>query len=257
MAGHILPAVNPSGAVYAATAGAQFDGSTTYLSKSAEIVNGTTSGIISFWLKKSSWVNGECVLSAMDGVGNSVYGTSVFAFGGGLSISGIALPTTSQILAGTVSFISFPNLANNEWHHFLASWNNTTNIGSVYVDGMFATNMVDEGFILPLPTFGVPAAWRIGGNIAAGSNLYTGGIAELYLSTGTYLDLSVLANRRKFITASNRPAFLGVNGTLPTGTEAEMYFKGSGTGFNVNSGSGGNFTTTGALTTPTTTPSSP
>jgi hypothetical protein len=52
--------------------------------------------------------------------------------------------------------------------------------------------------------------------------------------------------------------FLGADGSKPTGTVPEIYFKGTGDAFYVNSGSGGgDFTDNATLTTPTTTPSNP
>ena len=73
--------------------------------------------------------------------------------------------------------------------------------------------------------------------------------AELYL-TNEYLDLSVEANRRKFINADGTPPPLGVDGRLPTFTQPLLYMSGDATVWNAgtNKGSAANLTTTGTFT---------
>lgn len=95
--------------------------------------------------------------------------------------------------------------------------------------------------------------WSVGGT-TAGAALYSGGVAEFWLKTGVYIDFSVEANRRKFITASGDPQILGANGSAPlSGTLPDVYlsipYYSAATAFLTNRGSGGNYTVAaGALT---------
>ena len=66
------------------------------------------------------------------------------------------------------------------------------------------------------------------------------------------MDLSVTANRRKFINASGAPRYLGASGELPLGAAPDIYCKvptgaADATGFATNRGTAGNFTITGTL----------
>ena len=81
------------------------------------------------------------------------------------------------------------------------------------------------------------------------SSLMNGSLAEVYM-TNEWLDLSVLDNRRKFITADGNPEDLGSDGSTPTGTQPLLYMKGEAADWNAgtaNAGSGGTMTMTGAV----------
>jgi hypothetical protein len=79
-------------------------------------------------------------------------------------------------------------------------------------------------------------------------------LAEVYINLAEYVDLSVEANRRKFISSAGKPVNLGASGSVPTGTAPIMYFKGPASAFPTNLGTGGNFTVTGTLTDGSTNP---
>ena len=70
-------------------------------------------------------------------------------------------------------------------------------------------------------------------------------VYDLYVNNA-YIDLSIEANRRKFITADAKPAVMGSNGQNPTGSQPLIYFN----GFNrfTNRGTAGSFTQYGTLT---------
>lgn len=80
-------------------------------------------------------------------------------------------------------------------------------------------------------------------------------LADVWVGLGQYLDLSIDANRRKFIDAGGKPVYLGANGELPTGTTPAVFFSGDAAAFPTNRGTGGAFTLTGALTNASTSPS--
>ncbi|MEK9894933.1 MAG: hypothetical protein VW518_00720 [Burkholderiaceae bacterium] len=95
-----------------------------------------------------------------------------------------------------------------------------------------------------------------------GINQLDSALAEVYIAPGQYLDLSVTANRRKFITASKKPAWLGTTGALPTGTAPLVYLHLDPgeplTSFTTNRGSGGDYDSiTGTLAPVITRPSDP
>lgn len=89
-------------------------------------------------------------------------------------------------------------------------------------------------------------AYAIGAETDGGS-MYNGCVSELFFHTA-YIDLSIQANRRKFISATGKAVLLGADGSFPLGVQPILYAPtgdASGTG---NKGTGGAFTTTGALT---------
>ena len=98
------------------------------------------------------------------------------------------------------------------------------------------------------------ADYSVGSTTSEGGRL-NGCMAELYINTAEFIDITVQANRRKFIDASGKPVSLGSDGSLPTGTAPVVYLNGDSTNFETNQGTGGNFTVTGALSDCSTSPS--
>lgn len=82
------------------------------------------------------------------------------------------------------------------------------------------------------------------GSYVGGSFYANGCLAELWISY-SYMDLSDAGNRAKFYNAG-APVNLGTTGQTPTGVTPIVYLKGSGVGFIVNSGSGGDMFKKGA-----------
>lgn len=62
--------------------------------------------------------------------------------------------------------------------------------------------------------------WKIAGSNVHGSQFY---LAESYCAAGQILDLSVTANRRKFISATGKPVDLGADGSTPTGVKPTYF----------------------------------
>ncbi len=146
----------------------------------------------------------------------------------------------------------FSSASNPGWHHILiAAELDGTPVGQVYVDD--AALAITEQ---TAPTEGdidwTVADTYIGAN--SGSNKFNGDFAEVYL-TNEYLDISQVANRRKFIDASGYPVDMGSGGITPTGTAALIFQSGATDAWHTNKGSGGGFTETGALTNAATSPS--
>ena len=144
------------------------------------------------------------------------------------------------------------------WHHLLLSWNTNfaadSKICHMYVDDAEVYSAASDDFGAMTLPYG-ENDWGVSNTIVRTSSAYIdGGVSHMWFDD-SFIDLSVKANRRKFITSTHRPVNLGSIGELPTGSQPVIYLRGTGTGFTVNSGSGGNFTATGTLTTPSNSPS--
>lgn len=135
------------------------------------------------------------------------------------------------------------------WRHFLASWDLATGSKHIYIndhrDNFTDTTSTDDTIDY------THADWAVGGT-AAGTLLFSGCIAELFFATA-YIDLSVVANRRKFISSGGKPVNLGPTGALPLGVQPPLYAPDGNP--SINLGSGGNFTMVGAPDTASTSPS--
>ena len=147
----------------------------------------------------------------------------------------------------------FDTITNTGWHNLLiAAQLDVTPVGQVYLDD--AALAVTEAVV---PTAG-DIDWTAGEYAIGSTNLETarfdGDMAEVYI-TNEYLDISVEANRRKFIDAVGKPVDLGSDGSTPTGTAPLMFFSGATDAWHTNKGSGGGFTENGALTTASSSPS--
>ncbi len=80
----------------------------------------------------------------------------------------------------------------------------------------------------------------------------TANLADVYIAPGQDLDLSITANRRKFIDGSGKPVSLGADGSIPTGTAPAIFLSiphgGTPANFANNLGTGGNFTVSAGTT---------
>lgn len=148
---------------------------------------------------------------------------------------------------------------NTGWHHALISCQlDATPVGQIYIDDSLAS--ITESIV---PTDAdtldfTTSDWGIGARSSdeLGGLKLNADLSELWFNT-EHVDISVEANRRKFIDASGKPADLGSDGSTATGTQPLVYFRGNATVWNAgtNSGSGGDFTMTGEVTDASTSPS--
>jgi len=149
-----------------------------------------------------------------------------------------------------VTYTNSPGVTAAAWHNFLGAITLAgVPTGKLYVDD------VDVGSASDL--FGS------GGTVSVnGLSFYVANdtfdaylpahMADLWIAPGQYLDLSVEANRRKFISATGKPVNLGAAGATPTGTAPAMFFHvahaGTPSDFGTNLGTGGAFTLGGGVT---------
>lgn len=135
------------------------------------------------------------------------------------------------------------------WYHALISWDLAASARHIYISDVSdiqVTGGGGDGTPLDYST----GAVAIGALPTDGSLKFNGPMSEFYFTT-TYVDLSVEANRRKFISADFEPTDLGDNGELPTGAQPLIYTR----DFETNLGSGGDFVITGSLAAASTSPS--
>lgn len=229
-----------SGGVYSAVA-ATFDGTNDYMTRGAGLTGAVDGkkGIFSCWVKISGGANNYRMILDTPSDKVIIYLTNANKF-----IVRALDPTavTTLIQLTTINTYS----VGAAWHHVLASWDLATagarhlyitDVSDMSVD-VFANNTIDY----------TVSEWAIGVYNDLSSYKWNGCLSELYFNTVDYLDFSVVANRRKFIDASGAPVSLGADGSTPTGTVPIIYLNNTYNFFDINRGSGGNFTITGALT---------
>lgn len=215
--------------------GVNFDGSTTYLTRGAGLTGAADGNEAcgSFWIRMG---NDGTSLPILFAPGNNLEirrlstNTLNFSF---RNISGIQLSFTTSLNSLTVA---------SGWVHVLWSFNITTGEYFVYLD--------DADDLASSSTTGGPfdfthSDWYVGWNGALSYGDFD--LAEFWMALGSSLDLSVEANRRKFITASGSPAYLGADGTQP-GITPIIYLSGAVDDWHTNKGTGGGFTENGTLT---------
>jgi hypothetical protein len=162
----------------------------------------------------------------------------------------IAVTTNVDYIAGT-----------GPWH-LLVSWDLANAKCHIYVNDVdvfdsFTATLTDDSIDHTVPDVQVGAATE------NGNAKFEGEMSEFYFAPNQYLDFSVEANRRKFISANGFPVGLGSDGSTPTGIAPLIYFhlndnQETPTDFGlVNKGTGGNFLYNGggAITTGTHSPS--
>lgn len=230
---------------------AKFDGLSYMLRGGAltGVVDGKK-GLVSVWVR----------LDALDGTSLML----IHALGGRFYVerktnNTIQIEAASSVPATVLSLLTVNTYTNGPaWLHILSSWDLATGGAS----GLYINDVSD----ISVPTFinttidyaMASPEWAIGAQTTGTSKL-NGCLAEVYFNPTTYLDLSVQANRRLFITNDGKPVPLGSDGSVPTGAAPAIYHhldKGeTPANFALNRGAGGNFTITGALTTGSTSPS--
>jgi len=231
----------PGPAPYTASA-TNFDGTNDYIRRAGALtsVTDTDKGILSFWVDLN---NADSVLirfltAAIAGRGIDVQRSAANALGfSGTNAAGDFY--FAESIAGLI--------ASGGWRHILFAWDTSVagDIVQGYLDDLakFSTSpLFRNGDVDYTQT-----DWGIGATTAGASKL-NGCLSEFYFNTDEYLDISVEANRRLFITAAGKPVDLGADGSTPTGNQPAIYLPNPFGTFEGNAGYGGDFSVTGALT---------
>jgi hypothetical protein len=134
--------------------------------------------------------------------------------------------------------------ADGTWHHVLFSVDvSDTGSDFLYVnDALQSISPVQADFNIEWDALDATIDFGVNGT----GDPFNGDIADFYL-TNEYLDISVEANRRKFIDASGAPVDLGADGSTPTGTAPLFFQKGPASSFPTNLGSAGDWTDKGNI----------
>lgn len=234
---------------------ADFDGVNDYMLRTATLTGAADgkSGLLSFWLR----IDGTT--TALRIFGNTSAGTLYFtvtrnATSGPVEIIGRNSAGTLILQIPTSS--SFGTSAT--WRHFLSSWDLASGVGHMYVNDVSdigTTTLTNDTINYDV---GATYAWHIGAN-GTGNLKVDGCLAEFYFVMNQYLNLSLISNRRKFISASGKPVHLGTDGSLPLGIVPHVYQHlddgEAVANFATNRTGNGNFTITGTLDTGSTSPS--
>jgi hypothetical protein len=241
-----------------------FDGTTDYLTRGAGLTGAADSKMwtFSFWARRDAVGPTVIPLRAHTSVGGGSgthrtriqWQTSNEAF----VTMGSKVGSASSTCDATYCTLSLwdewvPSGAT--WRHFLVSVDmSSTGKRHVYTNDVSSIDAVNP-YSNQLIDFTYPE-WAVGG-YADGSGLGAYDIADVMVWVGTYVDFSVAANRRKFISATGKP----VDPKLPGGAIETLgapivgFFGPTATWHQNTAGTGGAFTSHGTLTTATTSPS--
>ena len=235
---------------------ADFDGSADYMLRGADLtgIADGKKGLLSYWVR-------------LDGGDGSQLIAFNNAKAGKTFVSSRETDNKIYVVGRNAATTDILNIRTNAtytasaaWLHVLSSWDLAT-VGARHLYINDVSDLTVTTFTNDTIDYAAGAAnWGVGGN-TDGTNLMNGCLAEIYFDPTTYLDLSVTANRRLFIDATGKPVYLGATGQQPTGTQSILYitlpYGSAASAFNVNAGSGGNFTITGSLDLGSTSPSYP
>lgn len=204
-----------------------------------------TDYLISFWVKRASG-DTETIYNHNTPPGISAVDITVLS-GGGIQV------VFKNVGGGTVrlQYISNLGIANDgNWHHVLMSGSSPAI--AMYVDDAEDTMGTTLQSTVGAVEFSATDA-RLGAQNDLGGQSWTGCMSEVYMNFGEKLDLSVTANRRKFISADGKPVDLASTGTRPTGGQPTHYFHSAtqdigGPGYHTNSGSAPDFSEDDGIT---------
>jgi len=205
-------------------------------------------GILSFWISFNASSASQKGIVCDDGT-SEFQATRFGTVSSPASTYAIELASAG---GGDVYSFRTSTLSNSVTYHILASWNTDAAPGS-RVSNLYVNDVSDKTILTNTGSafdvgFTNPEIRLLSQTRTVDTSTINAKIGEVYLNIGEYLDFSVEANRRKFISEDGFPAPLGETGATPTGTQPIIYQKNIFSSFNVNSGSGGNFTTVGSFT---------
>ncbi len=199
-------------------------------------------GLMSWWFKRKGGIGATRFIWHSDGGIFQMRSLSTNLINIS-SNNGLNLLTTTTITDTTT------------WHHLIASWDRGNGLAHIYVDDVDdITISSNTDAVVDYTRFG----HAIGSLESVKANNWDAEVADFYYNNQEFLDLSVVANRRKFLNAAGKPVFLGSDGALPTGSQPRVFFSGEAAVWNAgtNLGSSQNFSMDGAVTAAANSPSS-
>lgn len=223
-------------------------GGTTYLQRLANLtgIANAKSGIVSAWVH----INGgdgqeQDFLIGSDpptfsGVGMSFYRESTNQI---IVQDNTGVATSFGLFSGNL------HLEGEGWLHILAAWDGATGAKHLYINDL---NELDPASVANNvnTNYASCTQWAVAA-FAGSTSFLDGCLAELFFAPGQFLDLSITANRRKFIDAAGAAVNLGTTGSTPTGTAPRVFLHldraDLPSQLAVNRGTGGDFTVGGGV----------
>lgn len=210
--------------------------------------------LASVWIKPY-WVEGEtgrtraCFFQA-NGIDSGAIAGSTVYYDSGAPNYNFFLYARQDDFNGTLWYKPNFSMPAGRWHHWLVNVDATRAIKQFYLNDepvSLGTSFQDgDAFMQTLDlfqnTFYMPDWLVVGRTLPPIQDM-----ADVWIGAGQALDLSITANRRKFITADKKPVSLGPQGKAPNGIRPTIYFTGDVAEFQVNRGTGGPFQLIGTL----------
>lgn len=226
--------------------GADFDGTNDYLLRGANLTGVTDgkAGTFSGWFRLDGG-DGASLTAIMNGAASATCGLRIHRNASSRwQVQGRS-PADALILVMSSNTLFTQD---TEYVHVLMSWDLAQAKGHVYINDV---NDLLAGPTLTNDTIDyADTNWGVGAETDGGAK-FDGCMAAVWFST-TYLDITVEANRRKFILENGKPA-------RPVGMTPALYLSIDGGAaaatFATNRGSGGNLSITGSLDLASTSPS--
>jgi len=240
--GYTILGFGSGGARYITTAN-DYDGSNDFALRGADLTGAADgkAGTVSFWVRLDGGDGSNLVIIENNSVRFRALRTSNDFF----LIRG--RNTSDSTILQIVSNTAFT--ASSSWIHVLCSWNLATPEAHLFIndanDEAAGATETDDTIDY------TDTDWGIGAKVD-GTLKFNGCISEFWFED-TFIDITVEANRRKFINSGLKPVDLGSDGSRPTGASPLIYATNGDP--STNNGTGGNFVITGALTACSTSPS--
>jgi hypothetical protein len=247
------------------TGAVHFDGLTAYLRLESLTATDSSQLIYSYWFKD---VVNLLNIGPVELISSDYNGTDAFH-----EVHDSGEPSSPKIFTTESTFtqeLDFVNATGpcsaGVWHHALGALDVGFAAGArphwLFVDDIDVTDdIIDVGIAFTLVANGLP--FNLIGEIAGSPipflQTVEADIADFWWALNQFLDLSVVANRRKFISAAGKPVDLGATGSTPTGTAPTFFLRrapGDAAALFANdrSGNGNNFTVNGLMTVSPTSP---
>ena len=223
-----------------------FDGTNDWMERGAGLTGAADSktGIFSCWVKRGADGATHQMLVQQEVASTARQGFAIDSSGVFKALLYNASATALIVQAKSTGTI----LVAGGWTHILAAWDLAIPRFDVYIGDAEDADIVtlnDDIINYTRAEAGIGHVWL---SSTPGNFKFNGCMADLYFQDGEFLDFTVEANRRKFISATGKPIDLGADGSMPTGTKPLIFQSGDTVDWHTNLGSGGGFTEVGALT---------
>lgn len=213
-----------------------FDGSTDFFLRGGGLTGAADGslGLLSMWLNPDTLDGTERVFASNT---NRVE-WRVETVGGSWGL------VCQSAVGGTlVQFTSSTQIPLDDWSHILMAWDTADSVVA------YLNDTRDTGLLATVTAGDIDytaSNWAVGAR-TLGSLKWDGCLSEVYLNFAETLDITITANRRKFISSKAEAVGLGSDGSKPTGSAPIVYLPNPAASFGTNAGTGGDFTDQGSV----------